>query len=216
MNESLKKFEKELTPETRLIEEYLTFFKPLDHVRRYGNKSGTKEEAFDLNQSVTEHVSGMSYLAEFILERDDKIPETINKDRVRKMILVHDLHEYVLDDLVYKTPQRRLEEEQWDNRLSKAFEHGGDNVVRELLNEYKNKSTPEAQIVRGLDRLEANLTMFYADRVDKMINREADTLKLIEDVSVVSPLLGKCLETAYSKLKARRDEVGQGELDLTI
>lgn len=215
MSEVFKKFEnKELSPAERLVEEYLCFFKPLDHTRRFGNKSGTWEESQDLNQSITEHLGGMQYLTEMVLERDLVIPTEFDRNRIRKMILVHDLHEGHIDDVVYKTEARRAEEAEWDSVISNAYSQGGDLTTGALIREYNEKISPEAKFVKALDHLEALLTLLYADRIDKVSNREAYNDKIIAGVEEISPLLAQTIKLVNGRLLQRREEIGQQELDL--
>lgn len=187
--------------------------KPLDHTRRYGNKSGPWEESQNLNQSITEHLAGMQYLAEMVLERDGAIPAEFDRNRIRKMILVHDLHEGHIDDVVHKTDARRAEEAEWDSIISDVYSKGGDHTTGELIAEYNKKTSPEAKFVKALDHLEALLTILYADRVDKVKNREASNAKIMEGVVEISPLLAQITTLVNERLIQRREEVGQQELD---
>lgn len=129
------------------------------------------------------------------------------------MILVHDLHEGHIDDVVHKTDARRAEEAEWDSIISDVYSKGGDHTTGELIAEYNKKTSPEAKFVKALDHLEALLTILYADRVDKVKNREASNAKIMEGVVEISPLLAQITTLVNERLIQRREEVGQQELD---
>jgi 5'-deoxynucleotidase YfbR-like HD superfamily hydrolase len=126
---------------------------------------------------------------------------------------VHDLHEGHIDDVVHKTDARRAEEAQWDSKISDIYSKEGDHTTGSLITEYNEKSSPEAKFIKALDHLEALLTMLYADRTDKIRNREASNDKIMAGVVEISPLLAQITSLVNERLVQRRDEIGQQELD---
>lgn len=198
-----------------IIEKFLTYLKPLELIHRYGNESLHQSESHELRQSVSEHMLGMMYLTDLVTEVDSDLTNNLDLSRVRKLVYLHDMHEGHLDDVILKDEGRKKLEEATDELLGSSFSAlDGNNTVADLLKEYRDQSTQEAVFVKYVDRLEALLTMLGAGRFDKLRNREEDTRVMIEQSENISKVLSDTFKLAYEKLRARREEVGQGEFKI--
>lgn len=104
-------------------------------------------------ESVAEHVFSMAMLGWWIA--DDQYPE-LDRDKVLRMTLIHELGEiYIGDitpsDLISREEKHRLEREGFLKVVEK-FTHWEEYL--ELWEEFEAGNTEEARFVRQLDRLE--------------------------------------------------------------
>lgn len=125
-------------------------------------------------ESVAEHVFGMAMLAWWIA--DAHFPH-LNRDKIIRMTLVHELGEIYTGDLVpadavpVEEKHRREREGLW--QVVGKLPLGAEYLA--LWEEYERGSTPEARFVKQIDRLEmafqarvyqqqgfANLSEFFA------------------------------------------------------
>ena len=104
-------------------------------------------------ESVAEHMYRMAMITMVVTD------PTINKTKCTKMALVHDLAECITGDFVPEdglTKEEKFEKE-WDamsrlRDLVKSSSLGGE--MLELWEEYSRGETPEAQLVKNIDKLE--------------------------------------------------------------
>lgn len=104
-------------------------------------------------ESVAEHVFGMALLAWWVA--DANFP-SLDRDKVIRMVLVHEIGEVYTGDLtpadnVPPEEKHRLEREAVWKVVSK-LPHG--EAYLALWEEFEETQTPEARLVRQLDRLE--------------------------------------------------------------
>jgi putative hydrolase of HD superfamily len=114
-------------------------------------------------ESVAEHTFGVALLAWFLV--DAHLP-TVDRDKVLRMALIHDLGEIYAGDLtprhqVSASEKRRLERESVTQVLAR-LPQGATYVA--LWEEYEEGSCPEAQFVRQVDRLEMALQAAVYER----------------------------------------------------
>uniref|UniRef100_A0A7I4C9D0 5'-deoxynucleotidase n=1 Tax=Physcomitrium patens TaxID=3218 RepID=A0A7I4C9D0_PHYPA len=147
--------------------QFLTLIQRLKTTKRTGwVNHGVKE-----SESIADHMYRMAVMA--IISGD--LPG-VNKDRCVKMAVVHDIAEAIVGDI---TPNDNISKEE-KNRLENAaidemcqLLEGGmaADEVRELWQEYENNSTPEAKLVKDLDKLEMILQAAeYETEQDKSLD----------------------------------------------
>ena len=177
-----------LSPAQRVIRHYFSVCKPAEHVVRFGNEDKTNAEMHDLKQSLPEHIHGMSVLADIILDADPTA-YALDRARIHELIRYHDAHEAATGDEVYKTEDTRAKEQRVEDEIARLDALRGKTDTAALFTEYRTQTSPEAIFVKGIDRLEAYLSMIYANRTEKFINRSSDAMLIAERTSGVSELL---------------------------
>ncbi len=107
-------------------------------------------------ESVAEHVFGMAVLAVFIC--DAGFPE-LDQARVLRMVLLHETGEVYVGDLTPADEVTAIEKQQREReavqRVLGKLPHGADYLA--AWEEFELGGSPEAQLVRQLDRLEMGL-----------------------------------------------------------
>ncbi len=108
-------------------------------------------------ESVAEHIFGMTWLAWLVM--DAGLTEDVNRERVLRMVLAHEVGEIYAGDMipadgVEPGEKQRLERESALRVAGKLA--GGANILA-LWEEFEAGRTPEARLVRQLDRLEMAL-----------------------------------------------------------
>ncbi|XP_056620652.1 HD domain-containing protein 2 [Triplophysa dalaica] len=103
-------------------------------------------------ESVSDHMYRMSMMALTIQD------VSVNKERIIKMALVHDLAESIVGDIapadnISKEEKHRREKEAMEH-ISGLLEDGLRKEVYELWEEYENQTSSEAKLVKELDQLE--------------------------------------------------------------
>lgn len=123
-------------------------------------------------ESVAEHSLGVAFFA-LALARDQELDEK----KVFLMAAAHDVAESVVGDIVWETghgknheikAEKEKKEREVINKLCEVF--GPD--IKELVFEYMEQNTPEAQAVKEADKLEMVMqALLYEDKVpqDKLL-----------------------------------------------
>ncbi|KAK4301633.1 hypothetical protein Pmani_026237 [Petrolisthes manimaculis] len=137
---------------------YLEFFKhigKLKHIKRTGWVHRNVKEP----ETISGHMYRMAIMA-FLLDEKDNV----NRDRVLKMSLVHDMAECIVGDL---TPHCGVSDEEKHKRELSAMDHFktllGEKAGNEMYNmflEYEEQKTAEAQLVKDLDKFDMILQAF--------------------------------------------------------
>ena len=183
------RLEKEtLSPSQRIIRHFFELHKPTEQVVRFGHEQKTSGEMSKLEQSLSEHVHGMAVLADLILDADPAA-KTLDRARIHTLIRYHDAHEVITGDVIIKNDSVRKEEAAAEETITHLEALRGNEDIETLLAEYHAQETPEARFVKGIDRLEAYLTMMYAGRAEKLNNRITDAQAIADMTRTVSPLL---------------------------
>ena len=116
-------------------------------------RTGWVNHGIPMPESVADHMYRMSMLGFFITDAE------VNKDRLIKICLCHDLAEAVVGDItphdgVSKEEKRRLEEEALKGIIS-GLEHEA--IAGEILDlwlEYEEGTSRDAMVARNLDKFE--------------------------------------------------------------
>lgn len=114
-------------------------------------------------ESVADHVWGVSLLALVLAEERPQL----DRARLLETAIVHDLAEAVTGDLIPGEYGDRSEKARFEKEaLTRLLEPASDALASRILarfDEYTAGSTPEARLVRDLDKLEMGL---QADRYE--------------------------------------------------
>ncbi|XP_071539226.1 5'-deoxynucleotidase HDDC2 [Panulirus ornatus] len=138
--------------------------KCLEYLKHIGRLKHIKRTGWVLrNVSEPETISGHMYrmaIMSFLLDEDDDV----NRDRVMKISLVHDMAESVVGDL---TPHCGVSGEDKHKREVAAMEYFkslvGEKAGNEMFNlflEYEEQKTPEAKIVKDFDKFDMILQAY--------------------------------------------------------
>ncbi|XP_045597253.1 5'-deoxynucleotidase HDDC2-like [Procambarus clarkii] len=136
----------------------------LEFFKQIGRLKHMKRTGWVLrNVSEPETISGHMYrmaIISFLLDENDNV----NRDRVMKISLVHDMAESTVGDL---TPHCGVSEEDKHKQEVAAMEHFitlvGEKAGNEMFNlfmEYEEQKTPEAKLVKDLDKFDMILQAF--------------------------------------------------------
>ena len=126
----------------------------LKRVIRYNQSRNEKIQT----ESVAEHIYGMHLLAQYFLPLED--PEMkLDRAKLLSMITLHDIDEVdevENGDIVgyLKTASMREMEIENMQRVVRESPENMQDSMRDLLNEYESRVTPEAQFVKALDKVE--------------------------------------------------------------
>lgn len=137
----------------------LQYLYKLKEVIRYDQN----RQETDSTESVAEHLYGMMLLADYFLPLEDSKGE-LNRTRIYEMILYHDIDEIETGDVLgyTKTEADRAQElEAMKRTLSNAPEHM-QSLMRERVEEYEARETPEAKFAKAIDKIEPLVQIFNA------------------------------------------------------
>lgn len=122
-------------------------------------------------ESVAEHLVGVLGLSEAFLTMNPKGEEIYDKNRIIRMLLIHDLAESRLGDLLSKYSNPSAEEVVlWKYAAFSTYRGIGDIWhIPQLLQEFNRGQTIEARIAKDLDRLQFVLqARVYSDGMSKI------------------------------------------------
>jgi len=145
----------------RFTEEILTLFRtihPLDRIPRAGYVMRGVTEP----ESVSAHSHFMALLALLFVER---YPETFNRDRVLAMALVHDLAEARLMDIPMPVADAHLKsaKQAAEQAITEEMLDGLPGNLSALHVEFDAAETPEARLLRGLDKAQMMIKVWCYD-----------------------------------------------------
>ena len=154
-------------------------------------KRGVKKERC---QSVLDHLKNTGRLA-FVCAYIWRImPENLDKDKVINMCFLHDTIEAKIGDYIpgeiSKEEKKRLEIAA-ANEMFRDFPYGNDKKCLELVLEFIENKTPEAQYANQLDKLEAVIT---AKQYEKQGHKSMTDFYEWTSPYITDPELKKILE----------------------
>ena len=156
----------------------INFYEEIDKLKRM-QRSWTKIENIERGESVADHSFATAMLA-FLLSKDRK---DINRDKVVKMMLVHDIAESHVGDILVDWKLQALGITAGD--LNDGSSHGvtreeklkieraaceqialsiGDEDIIKLWDEFENGDSPEAIFCRSIDKLELLLEIYQYEK----------------------------------------------------
>ncbi|KAK8721012.1 hypothetical protein OTU49_012977 [Cherax quadricarinatus] len=172
----------------------------LEFLKEMGRLKHMKRTGWVLrNVSDPETISGHMYrmaVMSFLLDDDDNV----NRDRVMKISLVHDMAESVVGDL---TPHCGVSDEDKHKKEVAAMEHFitlvGEKAGNEMYNlflEYEEQKTPEAKLVKDLDKFDMILQAFEYETSQDRAGSLDEFFKSTEGV-FTHPKVKKWVEELY-------------------
>lgn len=140
--------------ELDVIQNRLAFLKEaekLKNVMRFSHTSNGRQE------STAEHSWRLCVMAMIFADQF----EQIDLEKTLKMCLIHDLAEAIHGDIpaIMKDqfPAKHEQEKQDLDQLTECLDEHPKNLIRSLWQEYEDAETPEARLVKALDKLETIL-----------------------------------------------------------
>ncbi|KAG7158908.1 HD domain-containing protein 2-like, partial [Homarus americanus] len=171
------------------------------HVKRTGWVLSNVNEP----ETISGHMYRMAIIS-FLLDENDNV----NRDRVMKISLVHDMAESVVGDL---TPLCGVSEEDKHTREVAAMEHFitlvGEKAGNEMFNlfmEYEDQKTPEAKLVKDLDRFDMILQAFEYETSQNRIGTLEEFFKSTEG-KFTHPKVKQWVEELYEQRKQTLGEL---------
>ncbi len=134
-------------------------------------RTGWAIEGVNDPESVADHTWGMSLLLLYAFERLEEGERELDRERTLKMAIVHDLQESITGDLVPgRAPKEmtRQEKARLERNAEEQILAAGDMVdLESLWEEYRQGLSPEARLVKDIDRLEMAIqALAYRERGD--------------------------------------------------
>ena len=150
---------------------YLDFFKTIGKSKRLLRAGWVREKVKD-PESVAEHSFRVSVLAMVL---SDRLGYKLDKDKLIKMAILHDLGEVITGDLVTERhdvidlKKRNEKEEEEKEGIREIFgKIGLSNEYVKIFEEMIGRTTPEAKVFWQFDKLEMALqALEYEEEQDK-------------------------------------------------
>jgi len=184
---------------------YLDFFKTVGKSKRLARSGWVREEISD-PESVAEHSFRVGVLAMVI---SDKLNSNLDKNKLIKMALLHDLAEVITGDAVIDRwdvidLKKRDERESIEERgIKKIFDkiNQGDEFVS-IFHEMISRLTPEAKVFVQLDKIEMALQAFeYEQEQGKNLEEFFVTASLY----IKEPFLKRIFDDILKARNQRKD-----------
>ncbi len=159
----------------------LNFFNVLGKLKTL-KRTGWIDHDVRLPESVADHMYRMSMLCFALTDK------SLNRDRLIKVCLCHDLAEALVGDItpteisgVSKEEKRRLEEDALNTIVTDLDNYLIGNEIRDLWNEYEERSTAEGIVAAELDKFEM---IVQADEYEKQYASEGKRLDSFFDYTL--------------------------------
>lgn len=183
--------------------DYLNFFKTVGRSQRLLRSGFVREKVLD-PQSVAEHSFRTGVIAMVL---SDKLGNNLDKNKLVKMALIHDIGETITGDIVVQRGEvidlelRDSKEEKERNGIKQIFNQiqEGDKFA-EIFEEMIARKTPEAKIFWQFDKLEL---AFTALEYEEEQGKQLDEFFLDANTHMKEPLLKEILKKI---MKSRRKE----------
>lgn len=185
---------------------YLDFFNTVGASKRLLRAGWIREGVKD-SESVAEHSFRVGVLAMVLA---DKISNNLDKNKLIKMALLHDLAENITGDTVIdrwdvidikKRDEREIIEEKGIKKIFASIDQKDEYVA--IFHEMISRITPEAKIFSQLDKLEMALqALEYEEEQGKNLEEFFVTASLY----IKEPLLKKIFNGILEKRHKRKDK----------
>lgn len=157
-------------------------------------------------------------LALMVAAISPKLKAKVNTEKAIKMALIHDIVEITAKDVDFldhfnnkKLKQQKLKrEKEAIKKIEKIGKFG--NEVSHLWHEYEAKKTPEARLVKAIDRLEARIQKTYSPKQDFKDKshptvKEIDTF--VKETCLFDPFVAKLYEAVTDKRNKHWSKAGK-------
>lgn len=106
-------------------------------------------------QSVAEHSFNMQIIAQYFLLLEDT-DSLLDTEKISRMIIWHDIGEIESGDVLgfFKTTQDKVNDKVGNDTVVSLTSEVLKRQIQSLLDEYEAQTTPEAQFVKALDKVE--------------------------------------------------------------
>lgn len=182
---------------------YLDFFKTVGKSKRL-LRSGPVREGIKDPESVAEHSFRTGVIAMVL---SDKVGNNLNKDKLIKMALIHDIGEIITGDIVVQRGEiidlalRDSKEEQERIGIKEIFNQIQEGeIYAEIFEEMIARKSPEAKIFWQFDKLDLAIT---ALEYEEEQGKQLDEFFLDANTHMKEPLLKEVLEKI---MKSRKKE----------
>jgi len=145
------------------LSEILDFFEPIEKIKRKereGWKIAKKEYKIKgVVETIGSHSLGAALIGWFLAEK-----EGLNKEKIIKLLLVHDLVMAYMHDITPRDKDyARKKEIENDNikELLKDIPSILKNEFESLIMEYQKEETPESRLAREADKMDTLLQAFF-------------------------------------------------------
>lgn len=144
------------------IKNIMAFFIEAEKLKTTLRHSWTNDST--RQESTAEHSWMLCLIAIILFER---LTIKIDQLRVLKILIVHDLAEVIIGDIpAFDSKRRKNKKEREKAGLEQIIKNLPDDTkkeIRELFEEYENKTTLEAKVAQAVDKFEAPLQHNIAD-----------------------------------------------------
>jgi len=136
----------------------LAVYYNLKHTIRWANVRGVD----DTTESVAEHVYGLHVLIDYLVPLID--PESkLDQSLMHSYATWHDMAEAIVSDMTNRT--KTEQHKQAEKEAEKSLVNESADYLRPLLekifNEYDDRTTPEARLVKALDKIEPMFHLYF-------------------------------------------------------
>ncbi|OGH16841.1 MAG: hypothetical protein A3C22_01035 [Candidatus Levybacteria bacterium RIFCSPHIGHO2_02_FULL_37_10] len=183
--------------------DYLDFLKTVGKSKRLLRSGFVREQVVN-PESVAEHSFRTGVIA---MVFSDKVGNNLNKDKLIKMALIHDIGEIITGDVVVQRGEiidlalRDSKEEQERIGIKEIFDQIQEGeIYAEIFEEMIARKSPEAKIFWQFDKLELALT---ALEYEEEQNKQLDEFFLDANTHMKEPLLKVILSQI---IKSRKKE----------
>ncbi|KAI8909711.1 HD domain-containing protein [Gorgonomyces haynaldii] len=171
--------------------EFLTTVSNLKKTKR----TGWVNHGIHMPESISDHMHRMAIIAFLIQDT------SLNRDKLIKMTIVHDLAEAVVGDI---TPHQGVSKEdkfkmEHDAMLQFVEQLGKSKQAQEILDlwlEYEHAQTPEALICKDIDKFEMILQAYEYEQSD---NKQLDSFFESTQGKFKHPEIRHLVEALYQK-----------------
>lgn len=184
--------------------DYLDFFKAVGKSKRLPRTGWMRTKVKD-PESVAEHSFRVGVLAMVL---SDKLGYSLDKEKLIKMALLHDLGEVITGDIVIERggiidiEKRKEKEEKEKQGVGKIFSLiKEENIYGAIFNEMLDRTTEEAKVFWQLDKLEMAIqALEYEQEQGKNLEEFFTTV----DLHMKEPLLKEIFNQVLAERKRRK------------
>ncbi|KXN66598.1 hypothetical protein CONCODRAFT_80447 [Conidiobolus coronatus NRRL 28638] len=146
----------------------LSFFNQIEQLKKI-KRTGWIENHVQNPESIADHMHRMGIMAMMIEDH------TIDRDRCIKIAIVHDLAEAIVGDIAPSAGISKEEKQQLEMDAMHTFINNLENSlpiqnIFQLWKEYEDNITPEARLVKDLDKFEMLVQAFEYEKADDKLN----------------------------------------------
>lgn len=177
----------------------LDFYKYLDKLKSTKRAGWVKKKIVN-SESVADHSFSVAVLSMILASELD-----VDRDKLIKMALIHDIGESIIGDVIWHYPGKGLmadildkKERDEEEAMRKILETLGDSEYLDLWKEMEEKKTREAKIHKEIDRIDLALQAYF---YEEKTGRKHDQLFDFVDEYTNDPVIKSILREILSRRK---------------